>query len=374
VSTDRKSAQQSVRVALGARSYDILIGDSLLARASDIMTPHLASPKVVIVSDETVAGLYRDKINLGGLEAHWVVFPPGESTKSFENLQHVLDEMFTHGLERNDALIAFGGGVIGDLTGFAASVYKRGCRFVQIPTTLLSQVDSSVGGKTAINVRHGKNLVGAFYQPQLVLSDMSVLSTLPERELKAGYAEVLKYGLLGDAKFFSWLETNGTKILSGDKAATSEAVRVSCETKARIVAEDEQERGVRALLNLGHTFGHALEAEAGYDGDLLHGEAVSAGMEMAYEFSARMGLCAPEDVVRLQDHLSALDMTRTSELAHLFKSPENLLSHMDQDKKNEHGALTLILARGIGDAFVQKSADRHDVSNYLQYLSLKYSS
>ncbi len=374
MSTDRKSAQQSVRVALGARSYDILIGDSLLARASDIMTPHLASPKVVIVSDETVAGLYRDKINLGGLEAHWVVFPPGESTKSFENLQHVLDEMFTHGLERNDALIAFGGGVIGDLTGFAASVYKRGCRFVQIPTTLLSQVDSSVGGKTAINVRHGKNLVGAFYQPQLVLSDMSVLSTLPERELKAGYAEVLKYGLLGDAKFFSWLETNGTKILSGDKAATSEAVRVSCETKARIVAEDEQERGVRALLNLGHTFGHALEAEAGYDGDLLHGEAVSAGMEMAYEFSARMGLCAPEDVVRLQDHLSALDMTRTSELAHLFKSPENLLSHMDQDKKNEHGALTLILARGIGDAFVQKSADRHDVSNYLQYLSLKYSS
>lgn len=361
----------SVSVDLGPRSYDILIGENLLAQAANLISPHLASKRVVIVSDETVAGLYRDKINLDGLNAQWTVLPAGEQSKSFETLQSVLNTMFEHGLERNDAVIAFGGGVIGDLTGFAASVYKRGCRFIQIPTTLLSQVDSSVGGKTAINVRHGKNLIGAFYQPQLVLSDMSVLSSLPPRELKAGYAEIVKYGLLGDAKFFDWLEANGAKVLAGDKAATAEAVRVSCETKARIVAEDEQERGARALLNLGHTFGHALEAEAGYGGDLLHGEAVSAGMEMAFEFSARMQLCAGQDVVRVQNHFKNLGLTSISDLPHLFNNPENLLIHMDQDKKNEHGALTLILARAIGDAFVQKSASRHDVSNYLNYLSLK---
>ncbi len=361
----------TVKVDLGPRSYNIVIGDSLIGKAAAKLQPFLASPRVVIVSDETVAGLYRDKINLEGLDVHWTVLPAGEQTKSFETLQRVLDDMFTHGLERNDAVIAFGGGVIGDLTGFAASTYKRGCCFIQIPTTLLSQVDSAVGGKTAINVRHGKNLVGAFYQPKLVLSDMSVLSTLDPRELKAGYAEIVKYGLLGDAAFFDWLESNGTKVLAGDKAATAEAVRVSCETKARIVAEDEQERGARALLNLGHTFGHALEAEAGYGGDLLHGEAVSAGMEMAFEFSARMGLCPSQDVVRVQKHFQSLGLTTLADVAHLFNAPQTLLTHMDQDKKNEHGALTLILARAIGQAFVQKNADRHDVSGYLQYLSLK---
>ena len=361
----------SVTVDLGPRSYDIMIGEGLIGDAAAHLKPHLASPRLVIVSDKTVAGLYKDKINLEGLNAHWVILPAGEQTKSFETLQQVLDAMFTHGLERNDAVIAFGGGVIGDLTGFAASTYKRGCRFVQIPTTLLSQVDSSVGGKTAINVRHGKNLVGAFYQPKLVLSDMSVLSTLDPRELKAGYAEIVKYGLLGDAAFFDWLEVNGAKVLAGDAAATAQAVRISCETKAHIVAQDEQERGARALLNLGHTFGHALEAEAGYGGDLLHGEAVSAGMEMAFEFSARLDLCQAQDVVRVQNHFAALGLTSISDLSSLFSHPENLLAHMDQDKKNEHGALTLILARKIGEAFVQKAADRYDVSNYLQYLSLK---
>ena len=360
-----------VKVDLGPRSYDITIGDNLLGAAAAHLQPQLASPRVVIVSDQTVAGLYRDKINLEGLEVHWIVLPAGEQTKSFETLQQVLDAMFTHGLQRNDAVIAFGGGVIGDLTGFAASVYKRGCRFIQIPTTLLSQVDSSVGGKTAINVRHGKNLVGAFYQPKLVLSDMSVLSTLPPRELKAGYAEIVKYGLLGDAGFFHWLEANGAKVLAGDKVATAEAVRISCETKARIVAQDEQERGARALLNLGHTFGHALEAEAGYGGDLLHGEAVSAGMEMAFEFSARLGLCEAQEAERVRKHFTSLDLTKLSDLPHLFTNPDKLLSHMDQDKKNEHGALTLILARAIGDAFVQKKASRQDVSSYLQHLSLK---
>lgn len=363
----------SVNVALGPRSYDILVGEDLIADAAAHLKPHLASPRVVIVTDETVAGLYRNKINFGGLNVLWVVLPAGEQTKSFESLQQLLDAMFTHGMERNDTVIAFGGGVIGDLTGFAASVFKRGCRFVQIPTTLLSQVDSSVGGKTAINVRFGKNLVGAFYQPTLVLSDMSVLSTLPPRELKAGYAEIVKYGLLGDAAFFTWLETNGAKVIAGDKAATAEAVRVSCETKARIVAQDEQERGARALLNLGHTFGHALEAEAGYGGDLLHGEAVSAGMEMAFDFSARMKLCRDEDAAKVSQHFNALKLTRIADVPHLLTDPDKLLSHMDQDKKNEHGALTLILARGIGSAFVQKAANRKDISHYLTSLSQKYS-
>ena len=362
---------QTVSVALGPRSYDIIIGEGLLAKANDYLRPHLASGRVVVITDETVAELYRDSLNLDGLDARWLVLPVGEQSKSFAALQQVLDTMFEHGLERGDTIIALGGGVIGDLTGFAASVYKRGCRFVQIPTSLLAQVDSSVGGKTAINVAHGKNLVGAFYQPRLVLCDISVLSTLPARELKAGYGEILKYGLLGDAEFFSWLELNGAKILAGDKDATAEAVRVSCTTKARIVAQDEREHGVRALLNLGHSFAHALEAQAGYDGSLLHGEAVSAGMEMAFEFSARTDLCKPEDVRRLSDHLEALCLTRIADLGPLFSAPEKLLAHMDQDKKNENGALTLILVRGIGEAFVQKCVDRHTVSNYLQYLSLK---
>lgn len=359
----------SVTVELGPRSYDIVIGENLLSRASEFITPHLASSKAVIVTDETVAALYKDKINTQGLEAHFIILPAGEASKSFGTLQHVLDVMFTQGLERNDALIALGGGVIGDLTGFVASIYKRGCRFIQIPTTLLSQVDSSVGGKTAINVTHGKNLVGAFYQPKLVLSDMSVLSTLGPRELKAGYAEILKYGLLGDAEFFSWLEENGSKIIAGDLAATAQAVRISCETKARIVSQDEQERGARALLNLGHTFGHALEAQAGYDGDLLHGEAVSAGMEMAFEFSALKGHCDKADAARLSRHLKALGLTTLNAAAHLLTAPDALLSHMDQDKKNEGGALTLILARAIGQAFVQKSANREDVHAYLTALS-----
>lgn len=365
------AAPDIVRVDLGPRSYDICIGAGLLPRASSLITPHLSSHKVVIVTDETVAGLYRDEIDLGELDAAFVVLPVGERSKSFDTLQTVLDAMFAHHMGRNDAVIALGGGVIGDLTGFAASIYKRGCRFIQIPTTLLSQVDSSVGGKTAINVAHGKNLVGAFYQPKLVLSDMSVLSTLPERELRAGYAEIVKYGLLGDAHFFEWLEVNGKRVLDGDIEATAYAVRLSCETKARIVAEDELERGTRALLNLGHTFGHALEAQSGYGGELLHGEAVSAGMEMAFEFSARLGLCSEQDAARVTQHFSALGLTRLPDVAHLLDDPKALLAHMQQDKKNEGDALTLILARGIGDAFVQKGASLHDVSNYLQYLSLK---
>ena len=277
-------------------------------------------------------------------------------------------------MTRNDTVIAFGGGVIGDLTGFAASIYKRGCQFIQIPTTLLSQVDSSVGGKTAINNQFGKNLIGAFYQPQCVIADTSVLKTLPERELKAGYAEVLKYGLLGDRDFFNWLDKNGHDVLALEPNAIAEAVAISCQTKARIVAADERERGERALLNLGHTFAHALELEAGYSGDLLHGEAVSAGMEMAFEFSALQNFCTADDVKALKNHLQKTKLTSMGDVAHLLKNPENIMAHMEQDKKNEGGTLTLILANHIGQAFVQKNAPRDAVQNYLIALSQKLDS
>lgn len=363
---------KTVHVDLGARSYDIIIGSDLLSRAVDYIRPHLASDKVVVVTDSTVSNLYKERLNLSGLNAVYVTVDVGEGSKSFETLQTVLDVMFDHGLERNDTVIALGGGIVGDLTGFAASIYKRGCRFVQIPTTLLSQVDSAVGGKTAINVSYGKNLVGAFYQPTLVLADMDVLSTLPTRQLKAGYAEVLKYGLLGNAQFFDWLQAHGERILAGDIKATAEAVRISCETKARIVSADEHERGQRALLNLGHTFGHALEAEAGYGGDLLHGEAVSVGMEMAMDYSVAVGLCPSKDLDVLRKHMRKLSLMGIKDIAPLLQQPEALLTHMDQDKKNEAGAITLILSRGIGQAFVQKNALRDTVSNYLKYLCVEH--
>ncbi|MDB2439709.1 3-dehydroquinate synthase [Hellea sp.] len=361
----------SVTVDLGARSYDIVIGEDLLAQAGSLIGPHLKAKRVAVVTDENVYALHGKTLEaaLSAYETHMIVRPAGESQKSFDGLQAVLEALFKAGFDRNDTVIAFGGGVIGDLTGFAASTYKRGCQFIQIPTTLLSQVDSSVGGKTAINNEFGKNLIGAFYQPALVLADTSVLKTLPEREVKAGYAEVVKYGLLGDREFFDWLDTNGEDVLSLKPEAIAHAVAVSCKTKARIVAADERERGERALLNLGHTFAHALEIEAGYSGDLLHGEAVSAGMEMAFEFSAVQGLCSETDVKKVKSHFKQLGLTSIKDVAPLLKDAHKILSHMDQDKKNEGGALTLILARAIGEAFVQKSAPRDAVLNYLVHLS-----
>jgi len=361
----------TVSVDLGPRSYDIVIGESLLAGAAKFLTPHLKAKRVAIVTDENVYELHGKVLEaaLSDFETHMIVRPAGESQKSFDGLQAVLGGLFEAGFDRNDTVIAFGGGVIGDLTGFAASVFKRGCQFIQIPTTLLSQVDSSVGGKTAINNKYGKNLIGAFYQPKLVLADTSVLKTLPERELKAGYAEVVKYGLLGDRSFFNWLDENGQDVLELKAAAIAHAVALSCKTKARIVAADERERGERALLNLGHTFAHALEIEAGYSGDLLHGEAVSAGMEMAFEFSAAQKLCATEDAAKVKSHFSKLGLTSINEVASLLKDADKLLAHMDQDKKNEGGALTLILARAIGEAFVQKAAPREAVLDYLTQLS-----
>ena len=360
-----------VSVDLGPRSYDIIIGESLLADVGKLLNPHLKAKRVAVVTDENVYGLHGKVLEaaLSDFETHMIVRPAGESQKSFDGLQAVLDALFKAGFDRNDTVIAFGGGVIGDLTGFAASVFKRGCQFIQIPTTLLSQVDSSVGGKTAINNEYGKNLIGAFYQPKLVLADTSVLKTLPERELKAGYAEVVKYGLLGDRDFFDWLDENGQDVLGLNPEAIAHAVAVSCKTKARIVAADERERGERALLNLGHTFAHALEIEAGYSGGLLHGEAVSAGMEMAFEFSADQGLASQEDVAKVKTHLSHLKLTTIKDVMPLLTDAQKLLSHMDQDKKNEGGALTLILTKAIGEAFVQKSAPRDAVLNYLTQLS-----
>jgi len=273
------------------------------------------------------------------------------------------------GFNRSDLVIAFGGGVIGDLAGFTASIFKRGMPFIQVPTTLLAQVDSSVGGKTAINNKFGKNLIGAFYQPRAVITDTDLLSTLPARELKAGYAEVLKYGLLGDAVFFGELEAGlGVDILALKPEALSRAIYVSCKTKAKIVAQDEREGGVRALLNLGHTFGHALELEAGYDGDLLHGEAVSAGMEMAFHFAAAQGLCPQVDAERVSAHLAATAMPRISDMGHLFTDPSALLRHMGQDKKNEGEHLTLILPRAIGDTYIEARADKGAVLGFLTQL------
>lgn len=362
---------KTVTVELGLRSYDILIGENLLPRAGEFLKPHLNAPRIAIVTDENVYALHGKTLEaaLSDYDIHMIIRPAGENQKSFDGLQTVLNALFEASFDRNDTLIAFGGGVIGDLTGFAASIYKRGCQFIQIPTTLLSQVDSSVGGKTAINNTFGKNLIGAFYQPKLVLADTSILKTLPERELKAGYAEVVKYGLLGNRDFFDWLDNNGADVLALKPEAIAQAVAISCETKARIVAADERERGERALLNLGHSFGHALEIEAGYSGDLLHGEAVSAGMEMAFEFSASQGLCNADDVAKVKEHFAALNLTMIKDVKPLLKDAQTLLTHMGQDKKNEGGAITLILAQAIGDAFVQKSTCRESLLNYLTQLS-----
>jgi len=359
---------KTVNVDLGPRSYDIVIGEDMLGRAGELIAPH-AQGRVCVVTDQTVYDLHyaalEASLSAAGLSVHVIIRPPGEAQKCFAVLEKIMDELLEIGFDRNDCVIAFGGGVIGDLTGFAASTFKRGCKFIQIPTTLLSQVDSSVGGKTAINTPRGKNLVGAFYQPQLVITDTFVLSTLPEREMKAGYAEVLKYGLLGDAKFFEWLEESGADVLAGNPKALAEAIAVSCQAKADIVARDERERGERALLNLGHTFGHALEAEAGYDGSLLHGEAVSAGMLMAFEFSGA------KDAGRVAAHMKSVNLITPNDVSHLFKSPDALMRHMSHDKKNEAGALTLILARNIGEAYVQRAADKTSVRDYLNILSTK---
>ena len=363
-----------IDVDLGARSYPIHIGQGLLAGAAQYIEPCLTGKRIAIITDETVADLHLDTLMSPlastGLSIETIILPPGEATKSFEVLQDVLARLLAANFSRADTLIAFGGGVIGDLTGFAASILKRGCGFIQIPTTLLAQVDSSVGGKTAINTGAGKNLVGAFYQPKLVLADINVLSTLPARQMKAGYAEVLKYGLINNLPFFEWLEKEGKNVLAQQPAALAHAIATSCAAKAAIVKEDEREHGVRALLNLGHTFAHALEGCAGYDGNVLHGEAVSAGMLMAYEFSQTQGLCGGQDVQRLKQHLAALDMPTFKALPeNVTSDAKALFGFMLRDKKNTDDAVNLILTRGIGQAFAAKDADQSALKSFLYGLA-----
>ena len=350
---------ETVRVALGARSYDIRIGPDLIERAGEMLKPLMAVQRAIVVTDETVAALHLPRLaaslDAAGITHEDIVLPAGEATKSLDQLGEVLDRMLSAGIERSVTVIALGGGVIGDLGGFAASVALRGLPYVQIPTTLLSQVDSAVGGKTGINSRHGKNLIGSFYQPRLVIADVAALDSLPPRQRRAGYAEVVKYGALGDPEFFAWLEANGRDLLDGDVGKLSHAVKVSCEAKAAIVAEDEREAGSRALLNLGHTFGHALEAETGYGDALLHGEAVAIGMGLAFDLSVRLGLCPQEDADRLRHHLA--DTGLPVGMPEGDWSVDRLMAHMARDKKVTGGRIAFVLAKGLGKAFVATDID-----------------
>jgi 3-dehydroquinate synthase len=353
---------EMVRVDLAGRGYDIRIGPGLLGQAGAHIGSLLARPATVIVTDETVAGLHLEALTAGltaqGIASQAIVLPPGEATKSMTKLTGLVEGLLALKVERDDLIVALGGGVIGDLAGFAAAVLRRGIGFVQVPTTLLAQVDSSVGGKTGVNSVHGKNLIGAFHQPRLVLADTGTLGSLPPRDFLAGYGEVAKYGLLGDAGFFAWLEKNGPAMAAGDQAARIHAVRRCCEMKAAIVARDEFERGERALLNLGHTFGHALEAATGYSARLLHGEGVAIGLALAFEVSARMGLCAQECPSRVRAHLAAMGMKKDlADVAGALPDADGLMALMGQDKKVRQGRLTFILARGIGEAFVEREAN-----------------
>ncbi|MGQ0582955.1 MAG: 3-dehydroquinate synthase [Reyranella sp.] len=360
------NAPRTIHVDLAGRAYDIAIGPGLIDRAGPLSAGLLAAPRVTIVSDETVAPLYGERVAASfrnaGIDAALVTVPAGESSKEFASFGRLMNELLDRRPDRKSTLVALGGGVVGDLTGFAASVLLRGVDYNQVPTTRLAPGDSSVGGKTGINTRHGKNLVGTFYQPRLVLADTGVLDTLPRRELLAGYAEVAKYGLIDDPAFFAWCEKNGAAVLAGDAAARTYAIEQSCLSKARIVAADERETtDLRALLNLGHTFGHALEAETGFGSDLLHGEAVAAGMAMAFDLSARLGICPAADAGRVRAHLAAVGLPmRLRSIGgdnRRVWDADRLIGHMRGDKKAEGGKLAFVLARGIGGAFVSREVD-----------------
>ncbi|SDG19715.1 3-dehydroquinate synthase [Alloyangia pacifica] len=363
---------ETVHVDLGARAYDVRIGGGLLARAGAEIAPLLGGRKrVVVVSDETVAAAHlpalKDGLAAVGISCEALTLTPGEATKCWRELERVTEWLLAQRVERRDVVIALGGGVIGDLVGFAAAILRRGVRFVQIPTSLLAQVDSSVGGKTGINSPAGKNLIGAFHQPSLVLADIDVLQTLQPRDFLAGYGEVVKYGLLGDAKFFTWLEVGAEDLLARRPAALAHAVTRSVEMKAEIVVRDETEQGDRALLNLGHTFCHALEAATGYSDRLLHGEGVAIGCALAFELSARLGLCPQEDPSRLRAHLAEMGMKRDiADIPGELPSAEALYDLMGQDKKVLDGAIRFILAHGIGRAFVTADVPREAVLGLLR--------
>jgi 3-dehydroquinate synthase len=366
-----RTTERLVHVPLGDRAYDILIGPGLIGRAGGEITARLKGRRAAIVTDENVAPHYlealMDSLQTDGIEAVSLTLPAGEKTKSLEHLATVTDMVLAARIERSDAVIALGGGVIGDLAGFAAGIVRRGVRFVQIPTTLLSQVDSSVGGKTGINTRHGKNLLGVFHQPDLVLADTSTLDTLSEREFRAGYAEVAKYGLIDKPEFFDWLEKNWRQVFAGGPERI-EAIAVSCQAKADMVVEDERETGRRALLNLGHTFGHALEAATQYDSArLVHGEGVSIGMVLAHQFSARLNLASPDEAERVEAHLRAVGLpTRIGDIAGELPPTERLIEAIAQDKKVKSGKLTFILTHGVGKAFIADDVPSSEVSSFLE--------
>jgi 3-dehydroquinate synthase len=372
---------ETIHVALGARAYDVHVGAGLLARAAEIIAPFAPSGRIFIVTDKNVAHHHGAMLTkaLSALKPTLIALEPGEHTKSFAGLEQLTSQLLAANISRKDLIVAFGGGVIGDLAGLAAGLVKRGVEFVQIPTTLLAQVDSSVGGKTAIDTPHGKNLIGLFHQPRAVIVDTSVLATLPERERRAGYAEIVKVGLIGDAPFFEWCEKAAPFVIGttpepeklGGRvhrdATIATAVKHAIAFKARVVEKDETEQGARALLNLGHTFAHALEAHGGYSNQLLHGEAVAVGMGLAFQLSANLGLCGETDAARVRKHLSnAGFVTDLRQLPGAPFDPAKLLALMAGDKKNEAGKLTLILARGIGRAFIEKDAPTEVVRELLQ--------
>ncbi len=359
-----------IPVDIAGRPYEVRVEAGLLAELVPNCRGLLRKREVAIVTDANVHVAWGDVVEAAlrdhGHEPHWRILPAGEQTKAWETLAATVDWLLELGIERGDHVLALGGGVIGDLTGFAAAILKRGCKFIQLPTTLLAQVDSSVGGKTAINTKAGKNLVGAFHQPALVLADLAALDTLPQRELLAGYAEVVKYGLIGDADFFAWCEENGAALLSGDSRAREYAVAHSVAHKARIVAEDERETtGARALLNLGHTFGHALEAETGYSSGLLHGEAVAIGMVLAARYSARRGLMPKVSAERVARHLEAMGMRSELAALQLACNGDALAAHMLHDKKMDAGTLPFVLMKGVGQAYLDKSVALDDVAQFL---------
>ncbi len=365
------SVPQAIRVDLGKRSYDIIIGDRVLATAGERIAGLFPESRVVIVTDHNVDQAHgetlRHSLEAAGLDHQTVAVAPGEPSKSFATLQDVVDGILSTGLERGDVVIAFGGGVVGDLAGFAAGIVRRGMQFVQIPTSLLAQVDSSVGGKTGINSPRGKNLVGLFNQPALVLADTAVLDTLPLREMRAGYAEIAKYGLIDRPDFFAWLEENHEAVFAGGEAR-AHAIAESCRAKAAVVRADELEHGARALLNLGHTFGHALEAFTGYDSTrLVHGEGVAIGMVLAHEFSCHMNHCGPQEAERVRAHLRAVGLpTRMEDIPGEMPDISLLMTSFAQDKKVKRGSLTFILTRGIGNSFVASDVPVAAIGSFLE--------
>jgi len=359
-------------VALSSSAYDVVVGENLLARAGALLAPVLPQKRAFVITDENVAARHLPVLLAGlaetGFQATPIVVAPGETSKSLETFGSVTDQMLEAGVERRTAVIALGGGVVGDLAGFAAAATLRGLPFVQVPTTLLSQVDSSVGGKTGINTRYGKNLLGAFHQPRMVLADTATLATLPVRELRAGYAEIAKAGLIGDAAFFGWCEANGAAVVGGERSAQAEAILRACAFKAQVVGDDEREEKPsdgRALLNLGHTFGHALEAEIGF-GNILHGEGVATGIGLAFRLSANLGLCAPEDAERVVAHFAEIGLPAELQMLNRRLSASRLVAHMRRDKKMRDGKLNFVLTRGIGRAFTSSEVPPDAVLDLLR--------